>query len=1092
VKTTHTSLLRRLCALTLGLSLLLSIQATAQECNIVYVKAGGATSGVAGTKSNPASLLYGITLANATDNKVYIASGTYFVFNAINMKSDISLEGGFDVGTWVKSNGTTTTIFRDNSNMEVSPARLVAMYCMNLSNFRLQDLTIQCSNAFGGGASSYGIYLSGCSNYEISRCKIISGNAGNGANGVNGLSGVGGLAGTVGENGEEQGPCCTLGGIGGSGSFPGSFAGGAAGDGAVRGTASCSFCGDPNDATNGFPGTSGFGPGGGIAGNGGAKVVVCVFPISCKRTPVNDGKPGVAGTDGLPGTQGVDGFGFFAGGFYFPLDGTTGIGATHGSGGGGGGGGGSLGGIPFDCLFGLPPNWNGAGAGGGGGGEGGAGGLAGSGGTGGGGSFSVYLNNNGAAGIIKDCQLTPGNPGLGGLGGLGGTGGAGGIGGLGGGLANCNIGAGGSGGNGGAGGDGGGGGRGSDGVSFALYEDPAGTQVSLMNINSLQQPFVSVKYSGCTEMPVEFSSTASGTVQWFFGAGATPSSKFGNPSTATYTTTGRKTFTMVNNGIPYTYTDFLEIGSSGVGMNPSVSIFTADTICIGDIGSFGSSITAADYIWIVEQDSSWDTIQGPGFFSMVDTFNTVGTFMVILKTVSNCCGASFPDTAYITVKPIIAPSISIQSSDTTNTVCAGTNLTFSASSANVTQPFYQWYVNGGSVGLNNPTFSSSTLANGDTISCTVMTTTGCSVGLMDTSNQITVTVVDFPVVTCTADTFITGQPTYFNAAVSSGGIPPYNYTWDFGDQTLGNGSAVAHIFVEPGVYDVQVNVEDSNGCPGSCSMVVSIFSILNSKFESNPFNGCAPLDVTFTNQSSNAVTYLWEFGDGSTSVLENPTYTYTNPGTYTVTLNAFGSSGSDSSVFSNQVMVLPSPVANFQAYPQVITNPDDTVFFADNSWNAWTWEWTFGDPSSGNNTSTDQNPWHYYASNGAYTVTLVVTNSLGCSDSLTKPNFILVGIDTSGGVGINEKDNLSSFIIYPNPVTTTLNVEVFSLKHGYMDIGIRNYQGQLINTIERISYGPGKTLNQINLGVYDLSDGMYYLDVKNDGQQVHKKFIYIK
>jgi len=161
----------------------MSTISAAQECNIVYVKAGGATSGVAGTKSTPASLLYGLTLANSVDNKIYMASGTYYLFNAINMLSDVTLEGGFDGITWVKGNGTSTTIYRDNSNVESSPTRLVAMYCMNISNFRLQDLTIQCSNAFGSGASSYGVYMTGCSNYVVARCKIISGNAGNGDNG---------------------------------------------------------------------------------------------------------------------------------------------------------------------------------------------------------------------------------------------------------------------------------------------------------------------------------------------------------------------------------------------------------------------------------------------------------------------------------------------------------------------------------------------------------------------------------------------------------------------------------------------------------------------------------------------------------------------------------------------------------------------------------------------------------------------------------------------------------------------------------------------------------------------------------------------
>ena len=86
--------------------------------------------------------------------------------------------------------------------------------------------------------------------------------------------------------------------------------------------------------------------------------------MSCPRTPINDGQNGGAGTDGLSGVSGNDGIPIIAG-YFYPTSGTIGNTGTHGSGGGGGGGGGSLGGIPYDCLFGLPPNVNGAGAAGG-------------------------------------------------------------------------------------------------------------------------------------------------------------------------------------------------------------------------------------------------------------------------------------------------------------------------------------------------------------------------------------------------------------------------------------------------------------------------------------------------------------------------------------------------------------------------------------------------------------------------------------------------------------------------------------------------------------------------------------------------------
>jgi len=76
--------------LTVAVMVLLTIlafgKANAQQCNIVYVKSGGATSGTAGTKSNPANLSYGISLANVTNNQVYLAAGTYIAYSAVIIK----------------------------------------------------------------------------------------------------------------------------------------------------------------------------------------------------------------------------------------------------------------------------------------------------------------------------------------------------------------------------------------------------------------------------------------------------------------------------------------------------------------------------------------------------------------------------------------------------------------------------------------------------------------------------------------------------------------------------------------------------------------------------------------------------------------------------------------------------------------------------------------------------------------------------------------------------------------------------------------------------------------------------------------------
>jgi len=1051
----------------------------AQQCTVIYVSPNGASAGTAGTKAAPASLTYALTLVSATNNKIFMASGTYNISAAINMKANLSIEGGYNVITWKKSNSSATTIYRDNSNVEPTPNRLVAMYCSSISNFRLQDLTIRTASGFGGGVSSYGIHLDACSNYQIVRCKVIAGNAGNGTVGTNGNNGISGISGLPGEDGADKDAAPHAGGLGASGSFPGSNAGGKGGDGGDRGTAQCQLCGDPAFATNGYPGLNGTvsGSGGGFGGNGGQKTVTCIFPTTPSRTGLNDGGIGTDGADGLAGTIGASGVATFTGGFYVPGDGATGTDGTNGSGGGGGGGGGSIGGIPHDCFLSLPPNWNGTGAGGGGGGEGAQTGTGGTGATGGGGSFAIYIYNNGVNGFIKDTKMTSGVSGLGGMGGAGGTGGIGGLGGMRGGAANGYVGAGGNGGKGGNGGAGGAGGTGSDGVSFTLYEDGVGTPVSEQNVYSLQQPFVYVQYSGCTNEPVTFSTNATGTVFWFFGAGASPASGNGLTATTKYTTQGRKTFTMVNNGISYTFTDFIEIFSSGAGIVPSIT--TANTpICIGDSHTFSCSVVASEYLWYFTRNNVTDTITGASFQNAAYTFDSAGTYQVILRSVDYCCGESFPDTVTVNVGGISRPVVSIQSENTTNTVCKGGSFTFSATASNAgTNPTYQWLVNGAAAGGNYPIFNSSTLVNADSITCIITSSLGCSTGQKDTSSSITVRVINLPVVSCTADSLLSGKPTNLTATVNSGGEAPFSYSWSFGDNALGSGDSVSHIYQLAGAYNYQVNVTDSNGCAGNCSGTVIIITKLKAAYEESVTSGCAALKVDFTNQSVFAITYLWDFGDGTTSVLTNPSHYYSNPGTYTVTLMAFGATGTDSSTVTSQVFVYPAPVANFQAY---VSDHGDTVYFADNSVDAVSWLWNFGDGA----TDTVQNPIHVYSTNGVYNISLIVTNSYGCSDTTSKPAFLKIN------VGLDEFQFSDANVhIFPNPFSSELNIGISPEKESTMQISLLNIEGiQLIS--EKKSVSKGDQQIKINDFKDKLVPGMYLLEIEVNGQKHYTKLIY--
>ncbi len=159
--------------------------------------------------------------------------------------------------TWCKNSSLSSKIIRSNQNITPNPNRLVAIACTNINNFYIFDLDVEVVDAVGNGVTTYGIYLNGCSNYSIVRCKIQAGKGSDGQPGTNGTNGINGANGVNGGNG-----CSDCGNTasrqrrrGGASSFAGSFGGGNGGNGGARST-SC-----PGSA-NGTGGAAGQGLGG--------------------------------------------------------------------------------------------------------------------------------------------------------------------------------------------------------------------------------------------------------------------------------------------------------------------------------------------------------------------------------------------------------------------------------------------------------------------------------------------------------------------------------------------------------------------------------------------------------------------------------------------------------------------------------------------------------------------------------------------------------------------------------------------------------------------------------------------------------------
>jgi len=178
-----------------------------------------------------------------------------------------------------------------------------------------------------------------------------------------------------------------------------------------------------------------------------------------------------------------------------------------------------------------------------------------------------------------------------------------------------------------------------------------------------------------------------------------------------------------------------------------------------------------------------------------------------------------------------------------------------------------------------------------------------------------------------------------------------------------------------GTYTATLRLTNNDPVVGSLKVPVTMHIVAGFLAPEASFDALTPvcLDVAtiFTNTTSGGVppasSYLWDFGDGITSTLENPTHVYGAAGTYTVTLEACNEEDLCDTA-SGVVEVLPLPAADFTF---VVSNL--IVTFTNGSANADTYLWDFGDGI----TSTLDNPVHTYAANGTYTVTLSATGVCG-------------------------------------------------------------------------------------------------------------------
>ncbi|TRZ73704.1 MAG: PKD domain-containing protein [Bacteroidetes bacterium] len=435
------------------------------------------------------------------------------------------------------------------------------------------------------------------------------------------------------------------------------------------------------------------------------------------------------------------------------------------------------------------------------------------------------------------------------------------------------------------------------------------------------------------------------------------------------------------------------VGNCSNTINKSITInpqpaadFSADTACFGTLTHFqDQSLPNAPMI------VTWDWNFGDGaphgnIANPIHLYTASGTYSVTL-TVTNSNGCIQSRTKNVMVLPLPTASFVYSTNN-----CSGMPVQFTDQSTATYGYVVKWIWNFGDGNITTINLPASPnvshiYTSGGTylVTLTITTVDSCSASV---SHTIIVTPAplanfDYPAIRCE------GMAVQFtDLSQQNGGGSIMNWEWNFGDPGTGtnntsNQQNPFHIYSNGGTYQVQLIITNTSTCKDT---VVKTVGIDNSPSVDFTFDTVCKGEITHFTDASVANTgsitnWLWSFGDGITSNLQNPTHLYSGSGYYQVVLTVTNSAGcSHDSTKMVQVKVKPSAAFSYagtcKGSPTQFQDMSTTTSGVINQW-----QWDFGDGGS----SSIQNPEHTYSTSGIFNVTLIVSNSSGCSDSITLP-----------------------------------------------------------------------------------------------------------